>query len=298
MDSPYPLASVMSATTASDGPSMLSSGISASQSSAFGSSSLHIVQSVRNRNRLSPVSEGRDVPDPVPGDGVSHSDTGLNGGLPQRPAGLQAQGRPNKSYFSISPPERVNPATLGASIFSTASTSVPANLSAATTLAQPPGPARTGHQREITARPDDYSSIFARRPVKKPQLKSALTSLLSAKTSVTDNPFTTLYAAMSGRAESSSITLKVFFPHSGAAAIKPTEMKIRKDATVEEAIGFGLWTYWDMGIQPPLDESLEGEDDPRRDITLSALGWALRIAEEDGEVDEDFPGKYISYFNT
>lgn len=58
---------------------------------------------------------------------------------------------------------------------------------------------------------------------------------------------------------------------------------------MEEVLGFALLSYWDEGWEPRLDEGLGGKDDPKRETTLSALGWTLRIAEMDGEVDEDFP---------
>jgi len=70
---------------------------------------------------------------------------------------------------------------------------------------------------------------------------------------------------------------------------------------MEEVIGFALWNYWEEGWLPRLDEGLNGEDDPKWAIKLSAIGWIMRIAEDDGEVDDEFPppdrtGK-ISRFN-
>ncbi|KAF7972458.1 hypothetical protein HWV62_17944 [Athelia sp. TMB] len=74
------------------------------------------------------------------------------------------------------------------------------------------------------------------------------------------------------------------------------DLVVRKDATMEEVLGFALWSYWEEGWLPKLGEGLE-EEDPK----LSAVGWILRIAEDDGEVDEDFPSPdrtaKISKFN-
>lgn len=70
---------------------------------------------------------------------------------------------------------------------------------------------------------------------------------------------------------------------------KAMDLNVRKDATVEEVIGFSLWTYWKEGWLPKLDEGLSGEDDPKWETKVSAVGWIMRIAEEDGEVDDDFP---------
>ena len=65
-------------------------------------------------------------------------------------------------------------------------------------------------------------------------------------------------------------------------------LNVRRDATVDEVIGFALWNYWEEGWLPKLDEGLT-EDDPRSPVRLSSIGWMLWIAEEDGEVDDDFP---------
>lgn len=56
-----------------------------------------------------------------------------------------------------------------------------------------------------------------------------------------------------------------------------------KDSTVEEVIGVGLWAYYDQGREPVMERD-EGEGE--RETTK----WNLRIVEDDGEVDEDFPG--------
>ena len=61
---------------------------------------------------------------------------------------------------------------------------------------------------------------------------------------------------------------------------------VRKDATVEEVLGFALWSYWEASWLPRLDE-----DPNTPEEKLSAVGWVMKIAEEDGEVDEDFPRK-------
>ena len=80
------------------------------------------------------------------------------------------------------------------------------------------------------------------------------------------------------------MNVQVFFPH--AKNFGSMSLNVRKDATIEEVVGFSLWSYWEEGWLPKLDEGVSGEEDPK----LSAVGWILKIAEEDGEVDEDFPG--------
>ncbi|KAI9058026.1 SIN1-domain-containing protein [Trametes sanguinea] len=146
--------------------------------------------------------------------------------------------------------------------------------------------------------------MFQRRPIPPRQpAKSALTAMLAAtsNSSSSSNPFSELYSAISGRAESESMVVRVFFPMARDPPGQALELNVRKDATVEEVLGYALFTYWEEGWQPRIDEGLSGEEDPKWAIKCSAVGWILRIAEEDGEVDEDFPppdrtGK-ISKFN-
>ncbi|EPQ53477.1 SIN1-domain-containing protein [Gloeophyllum trabeum ATCC 11539] len=133
-------------------------------------------------------------------------------------------------------------------------------------------------------------ALFARKKVPPARAaKSALTAMLASASSNSSNPFTELYAAISGRAEKESMSVQIYFPHAREPAGRAMELNVRKDATVEEVVGFALWSYWEEGWLPRLDEGLGGEDDPKREVKLSAIGWILRIAEEDGEVDEDFP---------
>jgi hypothetical protein len=92
------------------------------------------------------------------------------------------------------------------------------------------------------------------------------------------------------------MSVVVFFPHAQEPAGKPMELNLRKDATVEEVLGFALWNYWEEGWLPKLDEGLkrpeEGEEDEKWETRLSAIGWILRIAEDDGEVDDECPRSY------
>jgi hypothetical protein len=56
---------------------------------------------------------------------------------------------------------------------------------------------------------------------------------------------------------------------------------VKKEATVEDVVGYVLYQYIDQKRQP----SLEGK--------LSIVFWNMRIVEDDGEIDEDLPGKII-----
>ena len=140
-------------------------------------------------------------------------------------------------------------------------------------------------------RTSEVDDMFARKPIQLPPKEpstSNLSRMLASQSGMTDNPFTELYGAISGRGDSSAIALDIYFPHS-KQPFQAVKVNIRKDATVEEVIGFGLWTYWEQKLEPKLDEGLGGDDDRQRAIRLSAIGWSLRIAEDEGEVDEDFP---------
>ena len=81
--------------------------------------------------------------------------------------------------------------------------------------------------------------------------------------------------------------VKVFFPHAHDPKGRAMTLSVRRDASVEEVIGFAMWNYWEEGWLPKLNEGAR-EDDPR----LSGIGWIMRIAEDDGEVDEDFPREF------
>lgn len=118
----------------------------------------------------------------------------------------------------------------------------------------------------------------------KPQ-RSALTAMLLSS-STSSNPFADIYGAVSGKAETQSTNILVYFPHANGG---PMNLNVRKDATIEEVLGFALFTYWEEGWLPKLDGGSRGEDDPKSDTRLSAVGWVMRIAEDDGEVDDDFP---------
>lgn len=97
------------------------------------------------------------------------------------------------------------------------------------------------------------------------------------------NPFASLYASVAAPSTVPSLKLQIYFPHSNEPT-EPILLTVRKDATVEEVTGHGLWKYWEEGLEPQLEDEAE----------QSTVGWGLRIVEDDGEVDEDFPGEYMS----
>jgi hypothetical protein len=120
--------------------------------------------------------------------------------------------------------------------------------------------------------------------------QSLLTSSLAAQSSSPDNPFSELYASVAARGQESR-SLCVYFPYSKTPH-KPMELIVQPDAIVEEVIGFSLWTYWEEKWKPDLDSDCDDEE--MKKTRLSAVCWNLRIAEDDGEVDEDFPCRRAS----
>ena len=95
------------------------------------------------------------------------------------------------------------------------------------------------------------------------------------------NPFASLYASVSAPPTLLSLSLELYFPHS-ADPSKALVCKVRKDATVEEVTGYGLFRFWEEAREPRLSD----EESEQR---WSTVRWGLRIVEDDGEVDEDFP---------
>ena len=124
---------------------------------------------------------------------------------------------------------------------------------------------------------------------------SNLTKLIQAKTetqrTVKDpqqykhNPFRKYYAALVAENGSSSVNLSLYFPNSSQPK-EPIRVQMRKDSTCEEVIGYGLYSF----VQQREKDCKEMFGASNDNVRWTAEGWNLRIVEEDGEVDEDFPG--------
>lgn len=176
----------------------------------------------------------------------------------------------------------------------------------------PPAPKRPTHMRQMsnymmppaprrvsTIHEDDRRSSteeepplqFGRQALHAPK-KSALTALLNAhvphlvstgdgqapaSTPTQVNPFNSLYASVAAPPGLPNLSLELFYPHSDEPS-EPVIVQVRKDATVEEVTGYALWKYWEEGLTPPI-----------ADEDCTTVNWGLRIVEDDGEVDEDFP---------
>lgn len=139
-------------------------------------------------------------------------------------------------------------------------------------------------------------NLLKKRPLQAPQQgTSALSKLIQTKSeaqkaskngkSTSQNPFRRLYAAMDASEIGSSVNLSLYFPHSSRPK-EPIRVQIRKDSTCEEVIGFGLYLFVEQR-EKDIKDMLGSSND---NVKWTPEGWNLRIVEEDGEVDEDFPG--------
>jgi hypothetical protein len=141
---------------------------------------------------------------------------------------------------------------------------------------------RKSHSRPITKR-EPSSGHFSPIPLTtthaiQPPV-SALTALIKAKeqNSQEENDLAELYASFSGKGDLKPLHLKIFRPTSDEP-MRPVDVIVRQDATVAETIGFSLYRYWEEGRKPPLKKE-----------ECDANVWTLRIMEDDGVVDDDFP---------
>ncbi|GAB1320506.1 Component of a membrane-bound complex containing the Tor2p kinase [Madurella fahalii] len=124
------------------------------------------------------------------------------------------------------------------------------------------------------------------RPLSMMQPKSLLSAALKAKKTKPALPFDG-FASLSGQGDPNPITLRIYAPFSRTPS-KPFEVLIRRTVhqgeggdrvvTVADLIGLSLWRYNEEKLEPPLPND-----------KLNVNWWVLRMVEEDGELDDDFP---------
>ncbi len=163
----------------------------------------------------------------------------------------------------------------------------------------------------VTSQTDYFSKIRVTRSQVEAQHAnrpkgSVLSSMLQKQDSGPENPFAAFYAGIAGRAATvPSMTVEIYFPWaesrqpssssppaSGAVSVHPKtksmKLNIRKDATMEEVIGYGLYCYVEEKWKPELDPPGTTLSASEREAKTTTMGWTLMIV-EDGEVDDDFP---------
>ncbi|KAK4157920.1 stress-activated map kinase interacting protein 1-domain-containing protein [Chaetomidium leptoderma] len=124
------------------------------------------------------------------------------------------------------------------------------------------------------------------RPLSTAQPKGLLSAALKAKKTKPALPFDS-FASLSGQGDPNPIMLRIYAPHS-KTPYRPFEVLIRRtvhhgeggdrSVTVADLIGLSLWRYNEEKLEPPLPSD-----------KLNVNWWTLRMVEEDGEVDDDFP---------
>ncbi|KTW29236.1 hypothetical protein T552_01191 [Pneumocystis carinii B80] len=117
---------------------------------------------------------------------------------------------------------------------------------------------------------------------------SLLTILIKTGTKIQTNPLADIFACFSGKGDLNPLKLKIYRP-SGKDPKRPFSVVIKRIATVSDVIGFSLYCYIEQKIEPRLTSD-----------QLNPNMWTLRIVEEDGELDHDFPAldrvRFLSKF--
>ncbi|EQB52997.1 stress-activated map kinase-interacting protein [Colletotrichum gloeosporioides Cg-14] len=137
------------------------------------------------------------------------------------------------------------------------------------------------------------------RPMSMIQPKSLLSAALRARKTKPKVPFEN-FAALSGQGENNPIAVRIYPAFSDNPG-KPFEVLIRRQVhhgeggdrsvTVADLIGLALWRYNEEKREPPIAAD------------KTNINWfTLRMVEEDGEVDDDFPAfertKALTSFTT
>ncbi|KAJ8102031.1 stress-activated map kinase interacting protein 1-domain-containing protein [Lipomyces tetrasporus] len=105
---------------------------------------------------------------------------------------------------------------------------------------------------------------------------SNLTALIQLSQDSAKNPFE-IYTSASGVGELKPLHLKLYRPTSSSPSL-PFEVVVKPYVTVADTIGYALYRYWEEKRTPELTED-----------ECDVKSWTLRIVEEDGEPDRDFP---------
>ncbi|EPY50326.1 stress activated MAP kinase interacting protein Sin1 [Schizosaccharomyces cryophilus OY26] len=120
--------------------------------------------------------------------------------------------------------------------------------------------------------------ISKRVPTVVKQPESALRKLFENENSTSQqNPLADSFAGFSGHAEPNPLKLKIYCPFSENAS-QPMYVELRNTILVSEAIGYILFRYISQNMMPVIEDEAQNPN-----------YWNLRIVEDDGELDDDFP---------
>lgn len=130
---------------------------------------------------------------------------------------------------------------------------------------------------------------FQRKPIQTPRAVSLLSSKLQL--SISSESQAQLFLARYSRAgagenDSNAFSVSLYFPSQRTTqVIPPLDVRIRRDASMEELIGYGLYCFVDRYGKPP-DHPDAGVDN--LEDCLETQAWTLHMVEDD-LVDEDYP---------
>ena len=153
------------------------------------------------------------------------------------------------------------------------------------------GPARTDRRTPAlgTSPQTEDGLSFSRNRIATPHTKSLLTRKLQKSDSGQSHVQMVLARyrrAGVGERDPNGYGVTLYFPHPHAgASVPPLDVRVRRDATMEELIGYGLSCFVDHhGRLPQRPDT----DDAELEAFLETEAWALYMT-EDGLVDEDYP---------
>ncbi|KAI7820970.1 stress-activated map kinase interacting protein 1-domain-containing protein [Gamsiella multidivaricata] len=127
-----------------------------------------------------------------------------------------------------------------------------------------------------SATPQTNGFISEPVPLKPPPV-SLLALLIKQQKSREDNPFAEEFLRIAGMGEANPVQLKIYLPGSDKPK-DPMQVVVKRDASVEDVIGYILYQYYHEGRTPLLSDELS-----------TVVQWNLRIVEDDGEIDDDLP---------
>ncbi|KAJ3342646.1 hypothetical protein HDU93_001626 [Gonapodya sp. JEL0774] len=236
--------------------------------------------STDSSNLLPPVSNGPpiDTTGPAPhnrsaqngvmtGYGAQETSTtanSANGDVTRWDDGFPTTAAPSPLFRKITPPPRSPTKSLSPGTITSPQTRSPNSRSAATSATAPSGAS--------------------------PSRPSALSALIH-ESGGEENPFAE-YSKWSGLGSPTPLTLLVFVPTTHPP--HALTLVLDRSATVEQAMGYALFVYCEEKRTPKLGEwkglggGAEGEMD-YESIFWGTEAWEMRIVEDGGEVDEDFP---------
>ncbi|KAJ3369051.1 hypothetical protein HDU91_000090 [Kappamyces sp. JEL0680] len=109
-----------------------------------------------------------------------------------------------------------------------------------------------------------------------PTKKSTLSALIEKKAELS-NTMAAQYAKFNAKMDPNPYRMKMMLPFSDVPS-KSMTICVSGEATVDEVIGYTLYEYINEKLKPNIPSSL-----------LNVAYWSIRIVEDDGEIDEDFP---------